>query len=311
LPTVIDEDGHPGTMVAPVTLRSTLLGPDFVRELEVLRRRIEVRARSGGGGEHVARRRGGSSDFDQHRAYEPGDDLRRIDWAAYARSGEPVVKLFRREEDVVVRIVCDASASLGYGEPPKLDVARRLAAAVGYMTLARSERAQLIVAGPGLVREHPPARGRGGLPALLHALEGIEAAGGTDLARAIDACVARSARPGMLLVVSDFFDPGPVTTALARAAKAGHDVALAQVLAPDEIQPGIEGDLALEDVETGAVVEVTIDASALEAYAQRFTGLCQELSSFAKKHRGTYVRTRTDEQLEGAVRRLVTRSIDG
>jgi uncharacterized protein (DUF58 family) len=302
-------------MVAPATLRSTLLGPDFVRELEVLRRGIEVRARSGGGGEHVARRRGGSSDFDQHRAYAPGDDLRRIDWAAYARSGEPVVKLFRREEDVVVRLVCDASASLGYGQPPKLDVARRLAAAVGYMTLARSERAQLFVAGPGLVREHPPARGRGGLPALLHALEGVEAAGGTDLGRAIDACVARSARPGMLLVVSDFFDPGPVTTSLARAAKAGHDVALAQVLAPEEVEPsfapGFDGDLALEDVETGAVVDVTIDASALEAYARRLAGLCEELRSFAKKHRGTYVRTRTDEPLEGAVRRLIARSIDG
>jgi uncharacterized protein (DUF58 family) len=296
----------------PATFASTLLGPDFVRELEVLRRRIEVRARSGAGGEHVARRRGGSSDFDQHRAYAPGDDLRRIDWAAYARSGEPVVKLFRREEDVVVRLVCDASASLGYGEPPKLDHAKRLAAAVGYMTLARSERAQVFVAGPGLVREHPPARGRGGLPALLRALEGVEASGGTDLRRAIDACVARSARPGMLLVVSDFFDPGPVTSSLARAAKAGHDVALAQVLAPDEIEPhGFEGDLALEDVETGAVVEVTIDASALEAYARRFAGLCEIFRSFAKKHRGTYVRTRTDEPLEGAVRRLIARSVDG
>jgi uncharacterized protein (DUF58 family) len=297
-------------MVAPATLRSALLDPDFVRELEVLRRRIEVRARSGGGGEHVAKRRGGSSDFEQHRAYEPGDDPRRIDWAAYARSGEPVVKLFRREEDVVVRLVCDASASLGCGEPPKLDTARRLAAAVGYMTLARSERAQLLLAGAGLVREHPPLRGRGGLPALFRALDGVEAKGGTDLARAVDRVVARSARPGMLLVVSDFLDPGPVTSSLARAAKAGHDVALAQVVAPEEIDPSLEGDLALEDAETGAIVEVTIDAAALEAYALRFAGLCELLRSFAKKHGGTYLRVRTDEPLEQAVRRLAARSVD-
>jgi uncharacterized protein (DUF58 family) len=287
-----------------------LLGPDFVHELEVLRRRLEIRARSGGGGEHMAKRRGGSAEFQDHRPYAPGDDLRRIDWAAYARTGEPVLKLFRAEEDVVARILCDASASLGCGEPPKLDAARRLAAAVGYMTLARSERAQLFVAGRGVAREHSPVRGRGGLPALLRALEGVEAGGGTDLGKAVDTVVQKSRRPGLLLVVSDFFDPGPVTAALGRAVKAGHDVVLAQVAAPDEIEPGFEGDWALEDAETGALVEVTMDAAAIEAYVLRFAGLCEELRAFARRHGAAYVRVRTDEPLEGAVRRLVARSVD-
>jgi uncharacterized protein (DUF58 family) len=286
-----------------------LLGPDFVRELEVLRRRLEIRARSGAGGEHLGRRRGGSSEFQEHRPYAAGDDLRRIDWAAYARTGEPVLKLFRTEEDVVVRLVCDASASLGHGDPPKLDTARRLAAAVGYMTLAQSERAQLLVAADA-TREHPPVRGRGGLPALLRALSAVEARGGTDLARAVDAVVQKSLRPGMLVVVSDFFDPGPVTAALGRAVKAGHDVALVQVVAPDEIEPSFEGDWALEDAETGALVEVTMDAAALAAYAQRFAGLCEELRSFARKLGAVYVRARTDEPLEAVVRRLVARSVD-
>jgi uncharacterized protein (DUF58 family) len=294
----------------PAAASAPLLGPDFVRELEVLRRRLEIRARSGGGGEHLARRRGGSSEFQEHRPYAPGDDLRRIDWAAYARTGEPVLKIFRAEEDVVARLVCDASASLGQGQPPKLDVARRLCAAVGYMALARSERAQLFVAGVGLAREHAPVRGRGGLPSLLRALEGVEAKGGTDLARAVDAVVQKSARPGMLVAVSDFFDPGPVTAALGRAVQAGHDVVLAQVVAPDEIEPDLEGDWALEDAETGAVVEVTMDAAALEAYVLRFAGLCEELRAFARKHRAAYVRVRTDEPLESAVRRLVARSVD-
>lgn len=290
--------------------QSALLGPDFVRELEVLRRRLEIRARSGAGGEHLARRRGGSSEFQEHRPYAPGDDLRRIDWAAYARTDEPVIKLFRSEEDVVARLVCDASASLGHGEPPKIDTARRLAAAVGYMTLARSERAQLFVAGVGLAREHAPVRGRAGLPSLLRALSAVEAKGGTDLARAVDGVVRRSARPGMLVAVSDFFDPGPVTAALGRAAQAGHDVILAQVVAPDEIEPQMEGDWALEDAETGAVVEVTMDAAALEAYVLRFAGLCEELRAFARRHRAAYVRVRTDEPLEGALRRLTARSVD-
>jgi uncharacterized protein (DUF58 family) len=289
---------------------SPLLGPEFVRELEVLRRRLEIRARSGGGGEHMAKRRGGSSEFQEHRPYAPGDDLRRIDWAAYARTGEPVLKLFRAEEDVIARLLCDASASLGYGEPPKLDAARRLAAAVGYMALARSERAQLFVAGQGLARESTPVRGRGGLPSLIRALESVEAKGGTDLGKAVDTLVQKSARPGMLLAISDFFDPGPVTAALGRAVKAGHDVVLVQVVAPEEIEPTFEGDWALEDAETGAICEVTMDAAALEAYVLRFAGLCEELRAFARKHGAAYVRVRTDEPLEAAVRRVVARSVD-
>src|SRR5512132_2537837 len=119
---------------------SDLLGADFVRELEVLRRRLEIRARSGNSGEHLAKRRGGSSEFQEHRPYAPGDDMRRIDWAAYARTGEPVLKLFRAEEDVIARLVCDASASLAHSDPAKLHPARCLASAIIYMTLARSER---------------------------------------------------------------------------------------------------------------------------------------------------------------------------
>jgi uncharacterized protein (DUF58 family) len=236
--------------------------------------------------------------------------MRRIDWAAYARTGEPVLKLFRAEEDVVARLVCDASASLGYGEPRKIDAARRLAAAVGYMALANAERAQLFLAGAGITEERAPVRGRGGIPTLLRALEDVAPAGGTDLAKAVDTVVQKSARPGLLLVVSDFLDPGPVLGALGRAVAAGHDTVLAQVVAKEEIEPDFEGDLALEDAETGAVVEVTMDAAAVEAYALRFAGLCEELRAFARKHRAAYVRARTDEPLEGAVRRIVARSVD-
>jgi uncharacterized protein (DUF58 family) len=289
---------------------TTLLDAAFVRELEVLRRRLEIRARSGGSGEHIAKRRGGSAEFHEHRAYAPGDDMRRIDWAAYARSGEPVLKLFRAEEDVIARIVCDASASLAYGSPMKIDAARRIAAAVGYMTLARSERAQLFVAGEGITREGTPARGRAGLTGLLRALDAIKPKGGTDLARAIDTVVQKSYRPGMLVTISDFFDSGPLMTALGRAAKAGHDVALVQVAAPEEIEPNFEGDWALEDAETGATVEVTMDAAAIEAYVLRFAGLCEELRAWARRHGAVYVRVRTDEPLEAAIRRFVSRSVD-
>ncbi len=287
-----------------------LLDPAFVAELEALRRRMEIRARSGGAGEHLAKRRGGSAEFQDHRPYAPGDDLRRVDWAAYARTGEPVIKLFRTEEDVVVRLLVDTSVSLDHGEPSKFDVARRVAAAVGYMTLAGSQRAQVVSVGEGIKQVGRSARSRGGLVSLLKTLAGLQIGGGTDLAKGVDAVLGRSPRPGMLVVISDFLDPGPVTAALSRARSSGHDLALVQVLSPDEMEPSFEGDWTLEDAETGAVVDVTMDGAALEAYMLRLTGLCEELRAFSRKHGATYVRMRTDEELETVIRRFVARGID-
>lgn len=287
-----------------------LLGPEFLRELEVLRRNLEVRARSGQGGEHLAKRRGSSVEFHEHRPYAPGDDLRRIDWAAYARTGEPVLKVFRAEEDVIVRLLCDSSASMRVGEPQKLHVARRLVAAIGYMALAKSERAQLLFAADGVTTWQQPSRGRAGLPGFLRAVGQAEPAGRTDLTKAVDAVARRSPRPGMLVLVSDFLDAGALFDALGRAAAAGHEIALCHVVAPEELAPSFEGDLALEDAETGELCEVTIDAAALEAYALRFAGLCEELRAFAKRHRASYVRMRSDEPLEEAVRRFVAKGVD-
>jgi uncharacterized protein (DUF58 family) len=289
---------------------SELLDPAFVRELETLRRRMQVRARSGAGGDHLARRRGGSAEFLEHRPYAPGDDLRRIDWLAFARTGEPVFKLFRSEEDVVVRLVLDASQSLAAGEPSKIDVGKKLAASIACLTLADSERAQVIATSDGELRTHEPTRGRASLPKVLRELDAIQPHGGTQLTLAIDSVIRRSPRPGMLVVISDFLDPGPFDGAVTRAAAAGHDVALLQVLAAEEIDPPYEGDLALEDAETGNVIDVTVDARAIDAYLGRLASLVSALRDLAKRHRATYVRVSTREPLLPVIRRFVTRSVD-
>ncbi len=188
-----------------------LLDPAFLGELEALRRRLEIKARSGAAGDSASRRRGGSAEFQDHRPYAPGDDLRRVDWAVYARTGEPVVKLFRMEEDALVRVLVDASKSLAYGTPTKLDTARRMAAAIGYMALASGQRAQVIGVGEGVRALGRSGRGRGALAAFLRNLEALEPSGGTDLARALDSVLGSSTRPGMIVVLSDFLDPGSVT----------------------------------------------------------------------------------------------------
>ncbi|MBI5533591.1 MAG: DUF58 domain-containing protein [Deltaproteobacteria bacterium] len=289
---------------------SALLDPAFLSELEALRRRLEIRARSGASGEQLAKRRGGSAEFQDHRAYYPGDDLRRVDWAAFARTGEPVLKLFRTEEDAMVRVLVDTSSSVAHGTPSKFEVAQRMAAAIGYMALAGGQRAQVVGVSEGVRAMGRSGRGRGGLAGFLKNLEALSPEGGTNLVRALDTVMGNAQRPGMIVVISDFLDPGLVTSAMARARAAGHDLALIQVCTPDEVEPSYEGDWSLEDAETGASVEVTMDAAAIEAYVLRFAGLCEELRAFARRHGASYVRIRTDESLEPAVRRFVARSVD-
>jgi uncharacterized protein (DUF58 family) len=291
-------------------MSADLLDPSFTSELEALRRRLRVKARSGAGGEHAASRRGSSAEFLEHRHYAPGDDLRRMDWLAFARTGEPVLKRFRAEEDVVVRIVVDASGSLDVGAPKKIQIAKRIAAAIGYMVLASGERAQIVAAIDGAPVTREPIRGRTALARLLRELESVACGRATDLASAIDGVVRRSPRPGGLVVVSDFFDPGPFDAALGRAAAAGHDLSLVQVLAADEIEPPWEGDLALEDVETGEVVEATLDPRAIDAYLARLRQLLATLRATAKKLRAGYVRLATSDPLLDAVTRFVARSVD-
>lgn len=114
----------------------------------------------------------------------------------------------------------------------------------------------------------------------------------------------------MLVVVSDFLDGGSVERALLCAGAAGHDVAIVQVLAPEEIAPPFEGDVTLRDAETGEGVDLTVDPEMLRGYAARLAGVVEGLRTVARRTGGTYVRVRTDELWQSAVRRLVLRAID-
>jgi uncharacterized protein (DUF58 family) len=288
---------------------STLLDAEFVRELGLLRRRLAVDVRSGGTGEHLAPRRGGSAEFQEHRPYAPGDDLRRIDWLAFARSGVPVVKTFRAEEDVVVRLLVDASASLDFGNPRKIEVSKRIAAALSFLALGDSERVQVLVTGArdsrGLAVVGEPVRGRGALHRLLRELSTIEARGAGSLCAALRGVSERALRPGLLVVLSDFFDPGPLAEELGRLRAQGHALTLVQVLSRMELEPDFEGDLGLVDAETETELPMTMDASAVEAYLARLAGLVEELRATARRLAGRYVRALTDEPLEAPVRRIV------
>ncbi len=291
-------------------MTAALLDPAFARELEALARSLRPKARSGGTGSRTGSRRGGGSEFEEHGPYAPGDDVGRVDWAAFARTGQPFMKRHRADDDAIVRILVDASRSLAFGEPSKLDTATRVAASAAYLALAASERAQLMVLGGHCGSTFSDDGRCGTLGAVLRNLSGLSPRGAVNLGESVRRAVATSGRPGMLVVISDFLDDGPFLTELERAAFNGHDVALVQILAAEELDPRLEGDMWLEDAETGATLAVTADASTLEAYRARLSASIEALRRFSRSRGAVYVRAASNELLAGILRRFVARGID-
>ncbi|HET9416738.1 MAG TPA: DUF58 domain-containing protein, partial [Candidatus Limnocylindria bacterium] len=132
-----------------VSQRTTFFDEAFLRRLEQLElasRRLTAGRMKG---ERRSVRRGQSVEFADYRTYAMGDDLRQLDWNAYARLERLFVKLFVEEEDVTVHLLVDASRSMDYGQPNKLDAARRAAAALGYLGLASMDRVSIAFLGDG------------------------------------------------------------------------------------------------------------------------------------------------------------------
>jgi uncharacterized protein (DUF58 family) len=280
---------------------SSLLDPSFLRRLGRLRLAVRRRFAGSSAGSRRSLRRGSSAEFAEHRPYYPGDDVRRIDWNAYARLEELVLRLFVAEEDLSLYLLVDRSASLGVGSPPKLELAKQVAAALGYVALSGSERVSVLPFSSDLAAPFPATRGRRRIGALLRYLDAIEPSGDTDLSRAVDRFLARSPRPGLVAVVSDFFDPGGFQKPLDRLLAQKHEPVLFQVLDREELEPTPGQDVELVDAETGQRVDVSLDARAIAAYRARLFAFFGELEGYAKKRGLFYGRVDAQHTLDDVV----------
>ncbi len=296
-----------------------LLSAGELAELDRLRRHLALRTASEGQGSRMSRRRGQSPEFVDHRAYSPGDDLRRLDWNVLARSEQTVIKRYRAEEEAAVRVALDVSASMGMGEPAKIELARKIAAAIGYVALAEGERAQIATLSVRGVELSSPKRGKGQWGAIRDRLRRVHIdEPSAELSIAPESTSAellrRAGRAGILVFITDALAPnGDIEAwprAIARARASGHDVRMVQILSPEDIDPPWDGDLQLVDAESGGMVDVTFDARAREAYARRLEALVGALREGCRRAKAAYARARSDESVVPVVRRLAGGGID-
>src|SRR5436305_1396045 len=202
-------------------------------------------------GEHRSPRRSPSREFVDFRAYSQGEDLRYLDWNTFARLGELVTRLGEVSTELTVHVLVDTSSSMNWGDPNKLDYAKRLAAALGYLSLWHFDRLVVAPFDTRLGAQFGPGRGRAMIPPLFTYLEQLPASGGTDLSRALAEYARRQRTRGLLLLVSDLLgiagqDP---IAALQPFLERGWDVVVFHVLDAQEVEPGYTGDFRLQDVE--------------------------------------------------------------
>lgn len=252
-------------------------------------------------GERRSKKRGQSVEFADHRPYVVGDDLRFIDWNVYGRLDQLFLKLFLAEQDLTVHLLVDLSMSMSVGEPSKALFAKRLTAALGYVSLVNNNRLTISAFADGMRVQLANMRGRAYLPQMAEMLLTTECDGFSDFEKACrDASTGRIGS-GITIILSDFLFKQGYEAALRRLIGARYDLYAIQVLSPQEIDPEMAGDLKLMDIEDGDAAEITVSSALLKYYKKNLTAYCTELSDFCTHRGAVYVRANSADSVESLV----------
>jgi len=275
-----------------------LLESSFLRKLDRLGI-VMKRAMAGDlQGERRSPRRGSSVEFADFRPYTAGDDIRQIDWNLYARAERFYLKLFVAEEELNVHLLVDTSASMDWGAPNKLRYAKQLAAAFGYIALTNLDRVSVTAFGAGAGGARlPGVRGKRGALPLFGFLQGLGGGTGGDLTKACRSYVQGARTPGPLLLCSDLLDAG-WKEALGALSARPFEVTVMHILAPQELDPQLDGDFKLVDVESGQPVEISADLELLRRYKEQLTAWQAEIESYCSARGMNYLPVDTSTPVE-------------
>jgi uncharacterized protein (DUF58 family) len=271
----------------------SLLDPAFLAkldQLDLISRKVLAGKLKG---ERRSKRVGQSVEFADYRNYVVGDDLRFIDWNIYARLDRLFLKLFLEEEDLALYVLVDVSKSCDYGNPNKAHYIKQVAAALGYVGLVNYNRVTLAAMSDGLVAQTDALRGRRRVPQMLEFLNNLKPNGQSHFAEACKRFALAHRSKGVLVVLSDFYDKSGYETGLRYIAGGKYDLFAVQVLSPQEIEPDLQGDLKLRDIEDDDSAEVSITQPLIKQYKANLNAYCLSLKQYISRRGGTYLFTST------------------
>jgi len=309
----------PLTAARPKAKMDIAFPADFLASLERLRL-VALKAMGGGlrEGHRLGAYKGGQLEFHGHRNYTPGDELRYVDWNTYARLGKPYVKEFAREEAGVVHILLDATTSMSLGDPSKWTFARRVAALFAHVAYSSKDVVYLNVFRTRLPLAQFPLRGvKGGIRQCIDFLEKCKLESPNDpgntvheglagtvprptlLSQAVSDFLRASPARGRAILISDFWqNEQEVVASLSRLSSAGFDISGIHVLAPEELEPAIEGEILARSVEDESEVSLSATGDMRVRYQRELEKHRNAVEEAFKRRGGQYLFQRCDTSIE-------------
>jgi uncharacterized protein (DUF58 family) len=286
------------------------LVPEIVRRVQRLDLRAKFIVEGFLAGLNDSPYRALSLEFSEHRKYVPGDDPKRLDWTAWAKSDRLYVKTYQAETNLEAYLLVDTSRSMDYAGRPgamtKLEYATVLAAALGYLLTSQRDAVGLGLLGRQLNRLLRPRASRRQLVRILAELAGLHGEGPTALAAGLHAVARRVKRRSLILLLSDLVDEAePVLEALRHLAFRGHDVVVFQILDAMEWELDLSGPVVLEDPETGKCVVTDAD-HIRAAYTRRLRDLVDGYERGVRDLGGDFVCMTTSTSFDKALCRFLS-----
>jgi uncharacterized protein (DUF58 family) len=267
---------------------------EFLKKLERLRLIAKRLTWASAKGEHPSLRKGFSLEFSDYRKYQQGDDLRYVDWNIYRRLDRLLLKVFTADEEMNIYLLVDTSRSMAEGTPPKIDYAKKVAAALGYIGLKNLDRVGGASFSSALHAPLTLGRGRKQILGLFSFLSRLSCHGETNLRAAIHSFTNLFPHPGLAIIISDLFDPQGWRSALEELATKKYQLLVIHILDPQEIRPKPWGDVALNDVETGRERRFFLDPDLIRRFQEELEGYFNEIETVCSSRRIDYLKTTTE-----------------
>ena len=280
-----------------------MLSDAFLSRLDTLCLAMRGRAQGGAGGSRRSRQTGSSAEFSDYREYIPGDDIRRLDWNAYARFDRLFLKLFMEEQESLVTILLDASASM----EAKWASARAAAEAVGYLALTGGDRLCLQVLKDGRALRSPQFAGRAAYPRLTGFLDLCAPDGRTGTVT--DAVKhTEGLKKGLCFLITDGYTEDALKEALDYLRYLKQETAVIQTLSGWELQPDLEGAVKLTDSESGEQTDLLADRGALDAYQDALADFLKQIRETCASRETPYMLLDSRQSFEESFIPLLSKS---
>jgi len=275
-------------------MREIFFDKDFLNHLEhlvFLSKKVFIGEK---GGDQRSRSYGIGLEYADHREYNSGDDIRYIDWALYGRSGRLYTKLFLEDKDKNINILIDRSRSMDFGAAKKFQYALTLGASLGYVGLCNLDHVGAGYFSEDMGKFIPPRRGRNQVFPYFEFLCSFEAASSTNLNRSLENFATMVKQPGLVVILSDFFDEKGYERGLKYLLYKRYEVHIIQILCKEEIRPDLSGNVRMYNIEGENYNDVDIDDDSIERYHRELTQYNSKLKAFCDSTGILYLQAVTD-----------------